>query len=254
MSEKLRHTGLWRGSLPTAVLTCGDPERAAMIAGYLDNAAPVARQREYHTFRGEYRGATIAVCSHGIGAPGAAIAFEEMIVAGARRILRVGTCGSLQPHILPSHLVIASAAVQQTGYGREVAPPGYPAIADLNLTLRLCQEAQTMAHPYANGIVLTRDAFFAGVETPHTPVYAQQAAANVLAVEMECAALFLLGSLRQVQTAAILAVDGQVLAEAETMTLPGEQAAALATALNAAIQIALNTLADLAIGENSDAN
>ena len=36
-------------------------------------------------------------------------------------------------------------------------------------------------------------------------------AANVLAVEMECAALFTVGLLRGVTTAAILAVDGNVL-------------------------------------------
>lgn len=249
MPEKLPHTGLWPGSLPTAVLTCGDPERAATIASFLENPVPFARQREYHTFLGHYRGVPLAVCSHGIGAPGAAIAFEELIAAGARRIVRVGTCGSLQPAISPGHLVIATAAVQHTGYGREVAPGGYPAVPDLTLTYQLCQAAQSSGHPHHRGIVLTRDAFFAGISPPDAPVYAEQSAANVLAVEMECAALFLVGSLRGVQTAAILAVNGQVFTTAEGMDTFAGHAAAAQKAIIAGIEIALAALAQL---EESD--
>lgn len=242
MPEKLPHTGLLPDSLPTAVLTCGDPERAAYLAGFLENATQVAQQREYHTFRGSFRGVPLAVCSHGIGAPGAAIAFEEMIAAGARRILRVGTCGSLQPDIQPGHLVIVTAAVQHTGYGREVVPTGYPAVPDLTLTYHLCQAAQANRHPHHRGIVLTRDAFFTGVSSPHTPNYAEHSAANVLAVEMECAALFLVGSLRRVQTAAILAVNGQVFAEAEAMDTFAKHATAAAAAITAGSEIALAAL------------
>lgn len=239
MSKKLPHTGLLPDSLPTAVLTCGDPDRAAYIAGFLQNSKPVARRREYHTYQGVYQGIPVAVCSHGIGAPGAAIAFEELIMAGARRLVRVGTCGSLQPHVQPGHLVIATAAVQQTGYGREVMPDGYPAVADFALTHKLCQAAQASDNHHHSGIILTRDAFFAGVSTPYTPNYAAQSAANVLAVEMECAALFLAGSLRQVQTGAILVVNGQVFAEAETTDTFNDHEAATAQAMVVGIKIAL---------------
>jgi uridine phosphorylase len=251
MLIKLPHTDLWPGSLPTAVLTCGDPERAAYMAGFLQNAAPIAKRREYHTFSGTYQGVPIAVCSHGIGAPGAAIAFEELVVAGARRIVRLGTCGSLQPHVQPGHLVIATAAVQQTGYGQEVAPHGYPAVPDITLTYHLLEAARREGHPYHKGLILTRDAFFAGVATPRTPVYAEQAAANVLAVEMECAALFLVGSLRQVQTASVLAVNGYVLAEPENMTTFAGYTAATAAAITTGTEIALRALVELADKEQT---
>ena len=78
------------------------------------------------------------------------------------------------------------------------------------------------------------------------PDYRVLSAANVLAVEMECAALFLVGSLRGVATAAILAVDGNVLVSAESMDSyqPGREV--VAAAVEEAIGCALLALWSLA--------
>jgi uridine phosphorylase len=238
----LPHTNLIPGSIPTAVLVCGDPARATEIAGRLDEHTLLAEQREYRTYTGVKNGRSLTITSHGIGAPGAAIAFEELIAAGAQQIIRVGTCGSMQPQVKPGHLVIASAAVQRTGYGREVAPEGFPAVADAELLLALKQTA-ARRRPFAHtGMVLTRDAFFNIITHPQTPDYGRLAQANVLAVEMECAALFLIGSLRQVQTAAILAVNGSVLEKREGMDVFVDYEAEAKTAVDAAIDAALNVL------------
>ena len=214
--KKLPITGLPVGGISPSVLVCGDPDRATKIAAVLDNAVIVADQREYRSYNGFYRGSPITVCSHGIGAPGAGIAFEELILAGARHIIRVGTCGGLQVDVRDGDLIIAVAAVQNTGYVSEIAPRGYPAAADPFLTIALHQAALASELKVHTGLVLTRDAFYGGVSAARKPDYATMCQANVLAVEMECAALFAVGSLRKVRTAAVLAVDGNVLAEAES--------------------------------------
>lgn len=249
MSDKrLPGTGLAMGSVSEAVLVCGDPERANRIAAQLADASLLTERREYRAYQGQYAGQMITVCSHGIGAPGAAIAFEELIAAGAKRIIRVGTCGGTQPDVQSGDVVIATAAVDSTGYGRETVPPGYPAVADAALTLALQQAADTSADRLKagcsvhSGIVLTRDNFYSGVITPFTPDYAVMAAANVLAVEMECAALFVIGSLRRVATAAILAVDGNVLTVAESMETYDPHRDVVKTAVGDAIEIALAAL------------
>ena len=231
------------GSIPTAVIVCGDPARATEIAERLDEHELLAEKREYRTYVGVKNGRSLTVTSHGIGAPGAAIAFEELIAAGAQQIIRVGTCGSMQPHIKPGELIIASAAVQQTGYGREIMPAGYPAVAEANLLVALREAAAQQSLAAHTGIVLTRDAFYGGVVSSHTPDYAQMSQANVLAVEMECAALFLVGSLRRVQTAAILAVDGYVLETGEDMETFGQLVVEKKTAVAAAIDVAIQALA-----------
>lgn len=209
-------TGLPAGGVTPRVVVCGDPARAERIAELLDAPRLLSHKREYRAYSGEYESAPITICSHGVGAPGAAIAFEELIAAGARAIVRVGTCGGLQPDVQPGHLIVATAAVQNTGYGRETAPDGYPAAADAGLTLGLERAVLSAGQPARAGIVLSRDNFYAGVAAPAAPDYQTMAQARVLAVEMECAALFLVGALRGVPTGAILVVDGNVLATGES--------------------------------------
>lgn len=245
MDQKLPLTGLVVGSVSPPVMVCGDPGRATKIARYLEDVEPLTDQREYRAYRGRYEGVEVTICSHGIGAPGAAIAFEELIVAGGRQIIRVGTCGSLQRDIDSGHLVIATAAVQNSGYGRETVPEGYPAVADIDLSLALRQSAVESGHPHQSGIVLTRDNFYAGVKSSQTPDYQILSSAKVLAVEMECAALFIVGTLRGAQTAAILAVDGDVLEANESMETYAPQTDVVAAAVDAEIRIALKTLGNL---------
>ena len=233
-------TGLQTGSIPAAVLVCGDPARATKTAGHLGNVALLNEQREYRTYRGEYEGIAVAVCSHGVGAAGAAIAFEELIAAGARRIIRIGTCGGLQRDVHDGDLVVATGAVDATGYGRHVTPYGYPAVADWRLVQALMNAAGERR--VSTGLVLTNDHFYGGVETAETPHYPTMTAANVLAVEMECAALFKVGSLRRVQTAAILAVDGNVMDEGESMDVYDPHRSIVAQAVDDEIEIALKAL------------
>ena len=241
-SRYLPITGLPVGGVSPSVVVCGDPARAERVAALLDSATLLSDQREYRAYRGKYHDQPITVCSHGIGAPGAAIAFEELIAAGARRIIRVGTCGALQPDLAAGDLIVAMAAVQNTGYGRETVPDGYPAAADPALTLALARAA-TVARPATRrGVVLSRDNFYAGVAAPAAPDYRTMSAARVLAVEMECAALFLVGSLRDVATAAVLVVDGNVLAAGESFDTyqPGQPV--VADSVAAAISCALEAL------------
>lgn len=233
--KELPITGLPVGGVHPHVVVCGDPARADRIAATLEDAILLSHKREYRAHNGTYRGTPVTVCSHGIGAPGAAIAFEELIVAGGRTIIRVGTCGGLQPDIRSGDLVIATAAVQNTGYGRESAPSGYPAVADAALSLALRRAAESTGHSTRSGIVLSRDNFYPGVNTPLAPDYRVMSQAHVLAVEMECAALFLVGSLRQARTGAILVADGNVLEASESVESynPGQDV------VHAAVEIAI---------------
>ncbi|MDX1662248.1 MAG: nucleoside phosphorylase [Candidatus Promineifilaceae bacterium] len=247
--ERLPITGLPVGQVPLAFLVCGDPGRAATVAERLEQVKLLSDRREYRTYSGQYNGVAVAVCSHGVGAPGAAIAFEEIIAAGGQRLIRVGTCGSLQPDIHDGDLIIATAAVDRTGYGRLTVPDGYPAVADFRLVQALVREARRREATTHPGIVLTSDGFYGGVDTPHTPHYPTLSRAGVLAVEMECAALFQVGSLRGVQTAAILAVDGNVLEEKESMDSYDPHRQVVTDAVVAEIEIALRAATEPTVAQ-----
>ena len=240
--ETLPITGLAVGKVSPAVIVCGDPARATQASGYLTDAVLLSERREYRAYNGRFEGMPVTICSHGVGASGAAVAFEELIRAGARQIVRVGSCGGLQPDMRSGDLTVVTAAVDYTGYGRETVPPGYPAVADLELTLALRDVVAASGRRFCSGIVLTRDNFYRGVNTPYQPDYAVLSQAHVAAVEMECSALFIVGSLRQVQTAAILAVDGNVLVGGEKMETYDPHQDVVAEAIAAEIELALRAL------------
>ncbi|TLS54073.1 nucleoside phosphorylase [Paenibacillus antri] len=193
--------------MPDRAIVCGDPFRAAAIAAKLTDAVELAHAREYRTFVGTYEGVRLAVVSHGVGSPGAAVCFEELAKAGVKTIIRVGTAGSLSPEHKTGSLIISTAAVREEGLTKQLVPIAFPAVADSAVTEALYQAALESGAPgsIGKGVTLTMDAFFSGVvELPHE-TYRR---AGVLAVEMEIAALYVVAMLRGMRAGAILALDG----------------------------------------------
>lgn len=225
--------------LPKRVIVCGDPKRAARIASKLDNHRQLAENREYHSYAGEWKGTEVAVVSHGVGSPGAAVCFEELAKGGVEVVIRVGTAGSYQQEIQPGSLVISSATVRQDGLTSQLVPPGFPAVADRRVADALAAAAQSSDSglSIAEGITLTLDVFYSGVlEFPHK-LYQK---AGVLAVEMENSALFVIASLRGMKAGAILAIDG--FADADLLQDYNPHTETLAKAVEAEALIALDAL------------
>src|SRR5881296_250817 len=100
------------GDYAEACLLPGDPLRAEYIAEtYLDNVVQRNSERGLLGYTGEWEGKPISVQGTGMGCPGATIVFEELIQLGVKRLLRVGTCGGLQPHHALGDLIVALSAV-----------------------------------------------------------------------------------------------------------------------------------------------
>jgi uridine phosphorylase len=186
-------------------LVCGAPERAALIAQRLKKLEPLAKNREYHSYIGEYDEAEVMVVSHGVGAPGAAICFQELIDCGVRSIIRLGTAGALQDELGIGSLVIANAAIRRDGLSKQMVPSEYPAVASHRVTSELMRSLDAKKTPYACGTILTADLFYPGHLDGKLKFYSK---AGALAVEMECSALFIIGAMRKVETGAVVVCDG----------------------------------------------
>ncbi len=227
--------------LPEYAIVCGDPRRAEIIAGRLTNARELAFAREYRTFVGEYEGVQLAVVSHGVGSPGAAVCFEELIRGGATTLIRVGTAGSYSAEHPAGSLIVSTAAVRAEGLTHQLVPAGFPAVADSVVTEALYEAASSGEGIVKKGITVTLDVFFNGVvDIPHK----QYKAAGALAVEMEIAALYVVASLRGARAGAILALDGYADAD-----LAGEydpHTYVVANAIEREIDAALAAMAALA--------
>jgi len=119
------------------VLAVGDPFRCSVVAEFCEKSEEIQWNREYRLFNLTFEGAELSVISHGIGGPGAAICFEELVKLGAKTIIRLGTCGGMQPNIKTGDLIVASGACREDGYTDYVAPKEFPAVGDNELTLAL---------------------------------------------------------------------------------------------------------------------
>ncbi|REE70490.1 uridine phosphorylase [Paenibacillus taihuensis] len=186
-------------------IVCGDPKRAARIAAKLEHARELAFSREYRTFTGEIDGVRILVTSHGVGSAGAAVCFEELIRAGVKTLIRVGTAGSYSEEHPAGSLIVSTAAVRAEGLTRALVPDGFPAVGDSDVVNALYASAQEQGGIVKKGLTVSLDVFFAGVEEVPHKKYKQAA---VLAVEMEIAALYVVASLRGARAGAIVALDG----------------------------------------------
>ena len=100
------------GEYAEAVLLPGDPLRAKYIAEtYLEDVVQRNSERGLLGYTGTYKGKPVSVQGTGMGCPGATIVFEELVQLGCKKLIRVGTCGGLQPHHALGDLIVALTAV-----------------------------------------------------------------------------------------------------------------------------------------------
>src|SRR5699024_1115730 len=203
--ERMPTTGIPVNGISPLVIVCGNPFRAEAIASKLDDAEEVAYSREYRTFNGTYKGKKVTVSSHGVGAPGAAVNFEELIKAGAEVIIRVGTAGTYTKDLPPGSIIVADSAVRADGLTKQLVPEGVPARGDFRVVQALHEAAEERNVTFGTGMIVTLDAFNAWpVELPHK-LYQDSGA---LAAEMEISALYTSAQLRGVEAGGIVALDG----------------------------------------------
>ncbi|MDY0004135.1 MAG: uridine phosphorylase, partial [Polyangia bacterium] len=116
------------------LLLPGSDGRAALIAERLSDLVVKRHPRAHNLYLGRLEGdggqVDLGVISTGMGTPSLDIIVTELFRLGARRFLRVGTCGSLQPRVLrQGALVVPTAAVRDESTSRRYLPPEFPAVA-----------------------------------------------------------------------------------------------------------------------------
>ena len=204
------HIGFEAGHGARYALLPGDPGRVEKIAGCLDHAEFLARNREYTTYIGELAGEKVLVMSTGMGGPSTAIGVEELYTTGVDTFIRVGTCGGMQLDVLGGDLVIATGSVRMEGTTKEYVPVEFPAVPDLAVTNALVEAAKASGSRYHAGIVQSKDSFYGQHDPARMPVgYELQnkwnawIKAGCLASEMESAALFIVSSYLRCRAGAI---------------------------------------------------
>jgi purine-nucleoside phosphorylase len=183
------------GDYASLVLLPGDPNRATWIAEKFDGGPGAAHQVTSHRgllgYTGTYHGVPVSVQTSGMGGPSIAIVVEELLRLGARRLIRVGTCGGIGRGIKTGDIVIAAAAAPVDGATRTyLHGDPYAPTADFGLVRSLVDAAVRRGQSPHVGQVATVDVFY----NPDSDYFSKWRSRGVLAFEMESSVLYYLAA------------------------------------------------------------
>lgn len=225
-TERFYHIGFGRADLgaapPTIALLSGDPDRARLIAEtYLSDVRVLSEHRGLNSYVGLLpNGRAMLSATSGMGAPSLSIVVNELVQTGISKIIRVGTCGSIQAHVPPGSVVISRAALCRQGAASDIAPAEYPAAADPFLTVALVEAARALQFEHHLGITASVDTFYEGQERSESSanprlmrwlrgITEEYRGLNILNYEMEAGTLFKMAGVYGFAAACICGVIAQ---------------------------------------------
>jgi DeoD family purine-nucleoside phosphorylase len=155
---------------------------------------------------------------------------------GVKRILRVGTCGGLQPDMKLGDLIVAITAVPADSTAMHLVREPHCPTADWDIVHGAVHAAKELGKPVRVGPIVSSDIFY----NPDDGQYQRWSERGVLAVEMEAAMLFTLGALRKIKTGCLLTVS-DVVVEGEFVRISDAE---MKAAVDQMTELALHTATD----------
>jgi uridine phosphorylase len=156
--------------------------------------------------QGRWADRPITFTAPALGAPYAVMVLEKLMVLGARMVLALGWCGSLQSSLSIGDLVLPAATVSTEGTSGHYPLGGHPPDPDPSLQGILRRLLEAGDHRWQEGPIWSTDGFYRET-VEQVQAYQSQ---GILGVDMEMAALFTAGRFRQVPVAGLLVVSDEL--------------------------------------------
>ncbi|MCF6777272.1 hypothetical protein L3V83_11935 [Thiotrichales bacterium 19X7-9] len=194
------------------VFVPGSDSRAKTIAQHFDAQAIIRPSSRGHNL---YLGSItknnvsidVASISTGMGTSSADIVINELLKLGAKKFLRVGTCGLLQPKFMQGgDLAVATSAIKDEHTTSCYVPKEYPAIASVDMINAISNAAKKLDKRKIHyGVFHTKSSLYArefkqgAMKQQNTDYMNIIKNAGAIASEMEAAMLFTLCNLADAQ-------------------------------------------------------
>lgn len=210
------HISAKPGQIAPTVLLPGDPLRAKFIAeSMLEEAACINEVRGMLGYTGRYQGKPVSVMGTGMGIPSLSIYVNELVMEyKVKTLIRVGTCGAIQPDLKIGDVVLAMTASTDSHVNKlRFDGMDYAPTASFPLLLRAYQAARDHGIDVRVGGMFSSDTFYK--DDPNWwKIWADYGA---LVVEMETAGLYTLAAKFKLEALSILTVSDSLL-DGETAT------------------------------------
>ena len=200
------HIGANVKDIAETVLMPGDPYRAKWAAEtFLKDATLVNEVRGMLGYTGTWNGHRVTIQGSGMGMPSLSIYANELIRDyNAQTLIRIGSCGGMQPQVNVRDVIVAMTASTITspssGIFKEV---NYAPAADYGLIKAAVDAAEAKGTKVHVGGIYSSDVFYA--ERPDLDE--QMVRHGILGVEMEAAELYTLAARHGRRALAVLTVS-----------------------------------------------
>jgi len=206
------HINAKPGEIAESILLPGDPLRAKFIAeNFLEDAKLYNEVRGMLGYTGYYKGKRVSVQGTGMGLPSISIYLNELMRDyGVQKLMRIGTCGTINENVNLKDVVLGQASSTDNGMnllrfeGKSFAP-----IADFELLKSAYDYAQSKNINVKVGNILASDTFYDDdyIADP----YQKWRDFGVMVVEMESAALYTLAAKYRRKALTLLTVSDSLL-------------------------------------------
>jgi purine-nucleoside phosphorylase len=194
----------------------GDPLRAKHFAEtLLEDVSCYNEVRGMLGFTGRYGDKRVSVMGSGMGIPTLSIYVNELVTEyDVTTLIRVGTCGALQPHLEIGDIVLPMSSSTNSHINRlRFGGRDYAPTADFELLLKAYEAAKGRGARVHVGGMFSSDTFYH--DDPEW--WRKWAAYGALVVEMETAGLYTLAAKFNVRALTVLTVtDSLVTGETTT--------------------------------------
>lgn len=223
------------GVIAETILLPGDPLRAKFIAdNFLEDVVQFNAVRNMFGFTGTYKGKKVSVMGTGMGMPSIGIYSYELIhYYGVKNLIRVGSCGAIQPNLNLYDLVFGMSASTNSRYLSQYELPGtFAPCASFNLLRKAVNVADDNDYKYHVGNILSSDVFY----EDNKDNWKKWAKMGVMAIEMEAAALYANAARAGVNALAILTVSDSLVTH--ELTTSEERQNAFTKMMEVALELA----------------
>jgi purine-nucleoside phosphorylase len=209
------HIGAKKGDIARTVLLPGDPLRAQYIAeNFLTNSICYNKVRGMYGYTGTYNGKRVSIQGTGMGVPSISIYVNELISSyKVKNLIRIGSCGSMQPNIKIRDVILAMSASTDSSINKiRFSGMDYASTANFDLLKKAYDISLKKDIKVKVGNILTTDTFY----HDYPDSWRHWAKYGVLAVEMETAALYTLAAKFNVNALSILTASDSLVTREET--------------------------------------
>ncbi|MBU2515499.1 purine-nucleoside phosphorylase [bacterium] len=204
------HIGAKQGEIAPTVLMPGDPMRAKHFAEtMLEDVFCYNKVRGMLGYTGNYKGKRISIMGSGMGMPTLSIYINELVTEyNVKTLIRVGTCGALQPHLKVGDIVLPMSSSTNSHINKlRFNGMDYAPTASFKLLMNAWEEARKLTSRVYVGGMFSSDTFY----NDDPDWWKKWADYGALVCEMETTVLYTLAAKFKVDALSVLTVSDSLV-------------------------------------------